>query len=292
MTPRRALLALHAAVLLFGFAGLFGKWLALSPLLIVLGRTAIAAAVLACVRVHARAVGRRRFALRLAGNGIVLAVHWIAFFAAIQASDVATGLLGFATFPLFTLAFGVAVGGERASRAEVGAALLVVLGLVVLTPAPSFADATFVGLAWGALSGATFALLALVNRRHAADHAAVDIAFAQNFWAAVVLLPVVLVAAAAPAQLGHVGWRELGLLALLGVGCTALAHTLFVTSLRELSAATASVAVGLEPVYGIVLAYFLLGETPSLRSLAGGVLILAASFVVAAGLRRPRPRRR
>ena len=291
MTPRRALLALHAAVLLFGFAGLFGKWLALSPLLIVLGRTAIAAAVLAGLR--ARAVGRHGFALRLAGNGVVLAVHWIAFFAAIQASDVATGLLGFATFPLFTLAFGLAVGGERASPAEIGAALLVVLGLVVLTPAPSFADATFVGLAWGALSGATFALLAHVNRRHAADHAAVDIAFAQNFWAAVVLLPVVLVAAAvAPAGLGHVGWRELGLLALLGVGCTALAHTLFVTSLRELSAATASVAVGLEPVYGIVLAHFLLGETPSLRSLAGGLLILAASFVVAAALRRPRSRGR
>ncbi len=289
MTRPRALLALHAAVLLFGFAGLFGKWLAISPLLIVLGRTAIAAAVLGGLR--ARVAGRRRQARQLAGNGVVLAVHWIAFFAAIQASDVATGLLGFATFPLFTLVLGAAVGAERASPAEVGAALLVVLGLIVLTPAPSFADATFVGLAWGALSGATFALLALLNRRHAAGNAAVDIAFAQNFWAAVVLLPVVLVAAAAtPDGLGHVGWRELGLLALLGVGCTALAHTLFVASLRELSAATASVATGLEPVYGIVLAYLFLGEVPASRSLAGGALILAASFVVALALRRPRSR--
>jgi len=36
-TKRSALVSLHAAVLLFGFAGLFGKWLALSPELIVLG---------------------------------------------------------------------------------------------------------------------------------------------------------------------------------------------------------------------------------------------------------------
>ena len=38
-----ALVALHAAVLLFGFAGLFGPWLGWAPLWIVLGRTAIAA---------------------------------------------------------------------------------------------------------------------------------------------------------------------------------------------------------------------------------------------------------
>ena len=41
-TQRSALVSLHAAVLLFGFAGLFGKWLALSPELIVLGRTIVA----------------------------------------------------------------------------------------------------------------------------------------------------------------------------------------------------------------------------------------------------------
>src|SRR4029078_12299429 len=42
-----ALGTLHMAVLLFGFAGLFGKWLALPPLTIVFGRTVVAAAALA-----------------------------------------------------------------------------------------------------------------------------------------------------------------------------------------------------------------------------------------------------
>ena len=46
MTHVAALVALHVAVALFGFAGLFGKWLALSPVAIVLGRTAIAAVAL------------------------------------------------------------------------------------------------------------------------------------------------------------------------------------------------------------------------------------------------------
>ena len=55
MTRTTALIALHAAVALFGFAGLFGKWLALSPVAIVLGRTAIAAVALAGAK-----GGRRR----------------------------------------------------------------------------------------------------------------------------------------------------------------------------------------------------------------------------------------
>ena len=46
-TQRSALASLHAAVLLFGVAGLFGKWLALSPESIVLGRTAIGTVALA-----------------------------------------------------------------------------------------------------------------------------------------------------------------------------------------------------------------------------------------------------
>src|SRR5438034_7071797 len=90
MTNAAALVALHVAVALFGFAGLFGKWLALSPVAIVLGRTAIAAAALGILRI--RAGERAPFDVRLAANGIVLALHWVSFFAAIQVSTVAVGL--------------------------------------------------------------------------------------------------------------------------------------------------------------------------------------------------------
>jgi len=97
----QALAGLHLAVLLFGFAGLFGKWLDLPPVAIVLGRTLIAAAALG-VLVAVRGE-RARFAAGLAGNGIVLAVHWVAFFEAIRVSTIAIGLLGYASFPLFVL---------------------------------------------------------------------------------------------------------------------------------------------------------------------------------------------
>src|SRR4029078_9291430 len=72
---------------------------------------------------------------------------------------------------------------------------------------------------------------------------------------------------------------ESALLLVLGVACTGLAHTLFIASMQRLSAHTASVVAALEPVYGIALAALLLQEIPTVRTLAGGVLIVAAALV-------------
>jgi drug/metabolite transporter (DMT)-like permease len=281
MTRRGALVALHAAVVLFGFAGLFGKWLVLSPLAIVLGRTLIAAAALGALRA-ARPADRAPFAPGLAVNGVVLAVHWVAFFAAIQASSVAIGLLGFASFPLFVLLLESALLGRRWSRGEGGTALVVAAGLALIVPEFSFASPALRGLAWGVLSGATFALLAVCNRRLAPGRPAVDLAFWQNLVAAACLAPFAWLGG----DLAAVDARAVALLAVLGVVCTALAHTLFIASLATVSAHTASVVTALEPVYGIALALLLLGEVPGPRTLAGGALIVGAA--VAASRRAAR----
>ena len=78
----------------------------------------------------------------------------------------------------------------------------------------------------------------------------------------------------------------MALLVVLGVVCTALAHTLFIRSLRVLSAHTASIVATLEPVYGIALAFLLLGEMPSARTLAGGALIVGAALLATVGASR------
>ena len=70
-------------------------------------------------------------------------------------------------------------------------------------------------------------------------------------------------------------------LAMLGIFCTGLAHSLFVASLRVLKARTTAVIFALEPVYGILFAWWLFSEQPTLRMLAGGLLIISAIFVSA-----------
>ena len=273
MNPKRALVGVHTAVLLFGFAGLFGRWLDMSPACIVLGRTAVAAVTLAALAMIRHDLPLR-FDPRLIANGVVLAVHWVAFFAAIQIANVAMGLLGFASFPLFVLLLERALLGRRWSASEAASATLVTAGLVLLVPEFSLSNRIVQGLAWGLLSGFTFALLAVMNRCWVRARAASDVAFWQNCWAALALLPVCL---AGP--LPVIGAREIGLVLVLGIACTALAHTLFIDSLRTLTAHTASVVAALEPVYGIVLALLLLDEVPGWRTIVGAALIVGAAIL-------------
>ena len=108
MAKKQSLLEIHTAVVLFGLAGLFGKWLALSPFIIVLGRVFFASAALGLfflltkksVQIHP-AKSYSIFILL----GFLLAVHWVAFFQSIQISTVAVGLLSYSSFPVFTAFF-------------------------------------------------------------------------------------------------------------------------------------------------------------------------------------------
>jgi drug/metabolite transporter (DMT)-like permease len=274
MSRPSALLALHFAVALFGFAGLFGKWLALPPVGIVFGRTLVAAAALAVIaRLRTE---RGAPTLALAVNGAILALHWVTFFQAIQVANVAIGLLGFASFPLFVLLLERRVDRARRSGRTWLAGALVTAGLVVLVPAFAWQDRTVQGLLWGLLSGFTFALLAVRGRALVERQSATSIALWQNAFAALLLLPVVAASGtfARPPTAG-----ELGLILVLGVVCTALAHTLFIASMTRVTAHVASVVAGLEPVYGIALAALLLREVPDARTLAGAVLIVGAAII-------------
>lgn len=280
----RPLAALHVAVALFGFAGLFGKWLTLPPITIVFGRAftaSVALAVLLRVQREAGKLAGRGVDWRLAVNGAILAVHWVAFFQAIQTASVAVGLLGFASFPLFVLLLEAALRQRRLLAREWVTAALVSAGLLLLVPEFRWENRTVQGLTWGVLSGFAFALLAVGNRALAARYSPGTIALWQNACAAACLFPLVLVSAALPDA------HDALLLLVLGVVCTAFAHTLFIGSLRALSAHTASVVAALEPVYGIALAFLLLGETPGARTLAGAALIVGAALSATRAARVP-----
>ena len=273
MSAAASLLALHAAVVLFGFSGLFGKWIALSAVAIVVGRTLIAAVTLALVATITRET-RCHPSQALIVNGGILALHWVAFFAAIKVSTVAIGLLGYASFPLFVLLLEFLQLGRRWRATDAITAIAVTLGLVLLVPADSWHAATALGLAWGVLSGLSFALLAVRNRSLRNAHPAIGLALWQNAFAAIWLLPVL----AWQGADGTLSLEAVTLLLVLGIACTALAHTLFIASLVQLTAHTASVVAALEPVYGIAFAVLLLDEIPGWRTIAGATLIVGASI--------------
>lgn len=276
----------HIAVALFGLAGVLGKLTDLPSTVIVLGRVFFAGLALVVV-VTARGLplvpGRRRDLLALAGSGAILALHWTAFFQSIQVSSVAVALLSFSTFPLFTTALEPIMLGERPRRVEAVAALLILPGIFLIVPAFSLANAITRGVAWGLLAGLTFAVLSIWNRRLGRTHPSLVISLYQDGVAALVLLPTLFVIR--PAH--GLSWRDLAILAVLGLLCTAVAHTLFIEGMRSLTAQAASVVAALEPVWGILFALLLLGEVPAARTLGGGLLVVAATMLPAVVGRRP-----
>lgn len=89
-----------------------------------------------------------------------------------------------------------------------------------------------------------------------------------------------------------IDWASWFWLAVLGVLCTGLAHTLFVKSLESLDARSAGMIIALEPVYAIACAWWLFGEEPSGRMLVGASLIILATVLLAMGHKPSAARKR
>jgi drug/metabolite transporter (DMT)-like permease len=279
----RSLTEIHLAVFLFGFPGLFGKWLALSPAIIVFGRVLFASVTLAAVMVFTRrpfrVSPRRDFALLIA-CGLILAVHWTTFFKSVQVSSVAVGLLAYSSFPVFTALLEPLLAREKWDPASLALGFICVVGIGLIVPGFDLSNAVVQGVLWGLAAGLSFAVLSILNRQLATRHPSLAVAFYQDLFAGVFLLPAVL-----RSGLPDTG-RDWALIAVLGVFCTAAAHTLFIDGMKGVGARTASVVSSLEPVYGILLALALLKESPSLRTVSGGAIVLAAAVAATVRARR------
>ena len=275
MDTNRGLLKIHTAVLLFGLAGLFGKLIALPSTIIVLGRVVFAAvflfALLLVLKVNIQLEGRKDYLL-MASLGVLLAFHWVSFFTAIQLSTVAIGLLTFSTFPVFVAFIEPVMLKLRFEPISILLALLTLTGVVFIMPSFELSSAHTQGALWGISSGFSFALLSILNKKLVVKYKDLVIAFYQDLVAALVLLPALFIIRPA--------WSasDLSLLLVLGIVFTGVSHTLFISGLSKVKAQTASILASLEPVYGITATALILGEVPSPRTLAGGLLILLVAF--------------
>ena len=294
-----ALAAAHGAAVLFGLTGILGALIRFDAVAITAGRAGFAATALLVLALTQRrpllqGLGPRRAGIVLA-SGFLLAVHWITFFMAVKVGGVAVATLGFASFPAFIALLDVVLFRERIGPAEGTMLALVTLGLVLVTPSFDVGDQGTVGLLWGLASGLSFAGLAICNRRGNRGMDAIQVAFWQNLVVALLVLPL-LGLGLAPPQIAHsqapsswvTGAAAIDLvswfwLAVLGVLCTGLAHTLFVKSLESLDARRAGMIIALEPVYAIACAWWLFGEEPSGRMLVGASLIILATVLLAMG---------
>lgn len=284
MTTSRAIASMHIAALMFGLTGIFGKLTQAGPVAIVLGRAFFAVlALLIFARIFSspvmRGINRTRL-LQLAACGLLLGIHWLTFFHAVKIAGVGIATLGFASFPAFVVMLEWLLWRESASRLDLLKVVLICIGLALVTPDFSLGNQATAGLLWALLSGFCFAGASVGNRYTAGYLHPVQIACWQNLVILGCLLPF------APLAIGQMAPLDWLWIALLGLLCTGLAHGLFVASLQVLKARVASLFFALEPVYGILFAWFLFAEQPTLSMLFGGILIVSALALVQ---RPPKP---
>ena len=131
---RNAFLALHLSILLAGWIGVFGKLIALSAYMVVFWRVAIGGVVLwgiVLLTQKLQAVSRHDKLSYLA-LGAFLAFQWMAFYAAVKASNVSIGVLAFSTIVFFTALLEPLLNHTRISGKEISFSLLTILGIALI----------------------------------------------------------------------------------------------------------------------------------------------------------------
>lgn len=273
-------LPLVAVIALWGTIPVIVRQVDLPAAAIVAARLWLAALGLALVvlweRRTRRTSGPRVFSVargRCAALSVVLAVHWIAEFAAFQRAPIGTVI-----FIVYLAPIGVALAaprmlGERLTTRTV-AALALAFGGFALLAWRAVSSAALSGLVAAGIAAVTFVLLVLWSKPLAAIYGGVRAALIEMTGAGVLLVPV---AAAAAWGAPKTTWLWLPV---LGIVHTALAIAVYLHALPRVGATRTAILGYIEPASAVVWAWLFLGEAPAVATIVGGVAIVMAALLV------------
>ena len=274
------LLQLHLIVFLLAITGIIGREISLPAPALVAWRTALAslgAAAWVIVVQRLPVLPPRRSLLGMLGVGVIVGLHWMCFFGAIQLSNVSVALAGLATTSLFT-SFTEAWFERRPVRAfEVFVGLLVVAGILLIGGS---LHGQLAGLGFAILAAILAAVFPVLNRHLVRGHAPLVIVTWEMIAACLTCLAVVPWTGEYADLLG-LSAKDFGWLLVLALLCTVFAHGFQVHLLRSLSAYTSNLAINFEPVYGMIMAAWIFHEYQSLTPAfyAGALVIVSANLL-------------
>ncbi|MCX5818351.1 MAG: DMT family transporter [Deltaproteobacteria bacterium] len=271
---KKSMIELHISVVIMSGTALFAKLITLPPTDIIAFRCLVAALTLL---LFTRLAGTRLGLLRRADLGLLLllglliAVHWVSFFAAVQMSGVTISLIAIYTFPVMTVLMEPFFFNERIDRRDLTVALIVLIGVYLAVPGGIEGGRIALGAALGIFSAFLYTLRNILYRKYLSRYPSSAMMFYQVAVAAVLLLPFV-----SPGIDLLTDHRWIYII-VLGVIFTAVSHTLFVDSLRTIRASTAGLIASLEPIYGMAFAVVVLSEIPVIKTVAGGIIVVGAA---------------
>lgn len=195
---------------------------------------------------------------KLFGIGIIVALHWIAFFGAIKISNVSVALGCLATSTLFTSMLEPFFFRKRINKVEVIVGILIIIGLYLIF---RFETRYLAGVVVGLISAFLAGLFSVINKKMVMHHKASVISFYEMTGGLTCISIYLLFSGGGNSALSLPSISNFIYLFALGTICTAYAFAIQVDVMKHLSAYIVALTINLEPVYGIVMANFLFGET-------------------------------
>lgn len=267
---------LHFIVIIFGFTAILGRLTDVSSLGVVFFRTLIATAGIGLVMVLRRKSLKisREYLWKTLGTGGIVAAHWMCFFGSARVATVAVSLVCFSTSSFFTSLIEPLFRKRSISWSEVALGVLVVVGIgFIFTFEFQYLTGILLGLI-GALLSSIFSVLNAGFTNHVEARIITFYEMLGAFLSSWILIPmVVFIAGNQEFQLfpstGDWKW-----LVVLGIVCTVYPYVELLHLLKKMTAFTMNLSLNMEPIYGIIMAYVVFGES---EKMTGG-------FYVGAGL--------
>ncbi len=268
-------LHLHFLVLIAGFTAILGELISIDAIPLVWFRMSIAGVLMflfiklknRSLKVPLKAVVRFSIA------GIIIALHWITFFAAIKSSNISITLAMFSTGAFFASLIEPLFYKRKIIGYEIIFGVIVIAGVVLITQTELH---YLLGIALGISSALFSTLFAVLNGQFVKNYKASVISF-YEFLSGVLFISIFIALTdgfdASYFQLTASDWTCLIILASI---CTAYAFIASIHVMKHITPYTLVLTYNLEPIYGILLAVIIFPQTETMKPLfyLGAGLIL------------------
>lgn len=251
---------MHIAIFLWGFTGILGKLITLNEGLLVWYRLLISGIMMWLVARNRNEIFKLplKETLKICGVGFIVMVHWVTFYGAIKVSSVSVTLICLSSIALFTSLFEPLISKAKFDFIEIFFAALCMAGIYTIYHTD---NSTATGILIALFSSMMSALFSVLNKQLTSKYNAYTISSIELL-GAFVTLSILL-----PFYLGFFDYKFLwpdtqDTLYLLGLSffCTVIPWILSLNALNHVTAFTMNLALNLEPVYGILLAIFVVKE--------------------------------
>ncbi|AZI67506.1 DMT family transporter [Kaistella daneshvariae] len=287
MVQKSALFRLHLIVFLWGFTAILGKLIHADASILVFYRMFFAAFFLFIFirffKKESLKISKKLF-LQLGIIGGFMAFHWLCFFYSIKVSNVSIALSCLSLSTLFASILEPIVFKRKIDISEVimGIVILVCMGLIFKTEF-QYKEGIFFGVLT-ALFGTVFGVF---NGRIFGKTSSGNIIFYEIF-SGCAILSVLYLFTGQLFQLHDISMRDLGLVLILASFFTAFPMLESVNLMKYISPFTLILTVNLEPVYGIILAFFIFGESEQMSPIFYVASLVMISAIVINGVLKAR----